>query len=210
MEPNAPWDEIARLYRDLSIPFKDLSARFGLTTRELSVEARQRGWPKREELRRKARAPVRKLKAGKTGKAGQRQSKNAKVARPGDAVTDEPAPAAVSPAAAQANTAAAAKPKTAHPRALVRRVYNTIEKELSKLDEHDGASSQDRERASRALSQLLNSLEKAVEMQREISTDDGRKRTTAKDKEAMKHAEDLRREIADRIERIQRARPAAK
>ncbi len=106
----------------------------------------------------------------------------------------------------------AAKPPArprAKPNALVQRVYNTIDSELSKLEQQKGLTSQDRERASRALSQMVNALEKAVEMQRDImkSKPAG---SDARNKEALAHAEDLRREIADRLERLNRKRPAGR
>jgi hypothetical protein len=95
----------------------------------------------------------------------------------------------------------------AKPNALVQRVYNTIDGELTKLEKQKGLTSQDRERASRALSQMVNALEKAVEMQREMTK---RKPTggDARSKEALAHAEDLRREIAERLERLNRKRAA--
>jgi hypothetical protein len=99
-----------------------------------------------------------------------------------------------------------AKRKTSHkPKDLVQKVYDTINTELSKLDQHRGASSQDRERASRALSQMVNSLEKAIEMQRQIAQDKGGA-AALKDTEALRDAEDLRRQIAERLERINRQR----
>ena len=64
---------------------------------------------------------------------------------------------------------AKSKPVAAKPRSLVQRVYNTIDSELTKLEKQKGLTSQDRERASRALSQMVNALEKAVEMQRDIT-----------------------------------------
>lgn len=87
----------------------------------------------------------------------------------------------------------------------MQRVYNAIDGELEKLEKQKGLTSQDRERASRALSQMVNALEKAVEMQREMTK---RKATggDAKSKEALAHAEDLRREIAERLERLNRKR----
>jgi cellobiose-specific phosphotransferase system component IIA len=95
------------------------------------------------------------------------------------------------------------------PIVLVQRVYKTIDSELTKLEAQKGVTSQDRERASRALSQMVNSLEKAVEMQREM-TKVTSKGSVAKHKEALAHAEDLRREIAQRLERLQRQRPLSK
>ena len=97
----------------------------------------------------------------------------------------------------------------AKPMVLVQRVYNTIDGELTKLEKQKGASSQDRERASRALSQMVSSLEKAVEIQCEM-TKATSKGSAAKDKEALAHAEDLRRAIAQRLERLQRQRALGK
>ena len=101
------------------------------------------------------------------------------------------------------------KPVAAKPRSLVQRVYNTIDSELTKLEKQKGLTSQDRERASRALSQMVNALEKAVEMQRDI-TKTKSSGGDARNKEALAHAEDLRREIADRLERLNRKRSAGR
>jgi hypothetical protein len=106
-------------------------------------------------------------------------------------------------------TKAKSKPVAAKPRSLVQRVYNTIDSELAKLEKQKGLTSQDRERASRALSQMVNALEKAVEMQRDI-TKTKSSGGDARNKEALAHAEDLRREIADRLERLNRKRPAGR
>jgi cellobiose-specific phosphotransferase system component IIA len=97
------------------------------------------------------------------------------------------------------------KKNTPTKKSLVQRVYNTIDGELTKLEAQKGLTSQDRERASRALSQMVNALEKAVEMQREM-TKTKRSGGDARSKEALAHAEDLRREIAERLERLNRKR----
>ena len=88
------------------------------------------------------------------------------------------------------------------------KVLGTIDGELTKLEEHTGKSSQDRERASRALSQMVMSLEKTVDMQRQIARD---KNATSgvKDKEAMRTADDMRRRLAERLERLAREKGAA-
>lgn len=106
-------------------------------------------------------------------------------------------------AKSESKSKSASPPK---PRALVRRIYKTIDGELTKLEAHRGTSSQDRERASRALSQMVSSLEKAIDMQRDIAGK-GRNKSS-KDKEALAHAEDLRRQIAERLERLNRKRDA--
>ncbi len=94
---------------------------------------------------------------------------------------------------------------TPSPTGLLKLVYGTIQKELGKLERQSGDQSQDRERASRALSQIMNSLEKAVEMQRGIAKDNTRG-GGKKDKEALRNAENLRKEIVERIERFRAAR----
>ena len=143
-----------------------------------------------------------------------RARSDTKTPEPGkpEAETESPAP---KPKPIPKSAASAAKPKAtastpatrtrAKPNALVQRVYNTIDGELTKLEKQKGLTSQDRERASRALSQMVNALEKAVEMQRVMTK---RKSTggDAKSKEALAHAEDLRREIAERLERLNRKR----
>jgi hypothetical protein len=120
-----------------------------------------------------------------------------------------PRPAAGSPEECRTAPSKKAKPPAtrtrAKPNALVQRVYNTIDGELAKLEKQKGLTSQDRERASRALSQMVNALEKAVEMQREM-TKTKRSGGDARSKEALAHAEDLRREIAERLERLNRKR----
>jgi len=112
------------------------------------------------------------------------------------------------PAAGSRNASRRTQAKTAPTKkTLVQRVYNTIDGELTKLEKQKGLTSQDRERASRALSQMVNALEKAVEMQREMT----KTKTSgggAKSRESLAHAEDLRREIAERLERLNRKRAA--
>ncbi len=177
--PTAPWEEIALAYADASSSLDDIAAPFVLTQAQLTAAARRFKWPPRT-------APSSKTRAVKTRVAGPSPRKTAK------------------PPAKRAVKRAAVRPKD-----LVVRIYNTIDKELTKLEKQKGASSQDRERASRALSQMVSSLEKAVEMQREI-TKDKTPAVNRRDKEALKHAEELRLEIADRLERLHRKRATAK
>ena len=110
-----------------------------------------------------------------------------------------------------ANTSASSEPKKPAPKpiALVLRLYKTIEGELAKLENQRGTSSQDRERASRALSQTANSMEKAFEMHRVIAKN-SKRGDGATNKEALAHAEDLRRQIAERLERLRLGRVVEK
>lgn len=195
MEHEAPWDEIARAWQDGAITIAQIADQYGLTRVQLSRAAKERGWPARAQLR-SARA------SSGTRKTAAKRSPTKTAAAP------RKTPKASDQGASTAK-AARPRPKSVNAKTLVNRIYSTIDKELSKLEQHDGESSQDRERASRALSQMVNSLEKAVDMQREITKAQGRTKASGKDKEALKHAEELRREIADRLERLQRKRTAA-
>jgi hypothetical protein len=156
-----------------------------------------------------ARRPASRVRATKTAASNDDDPSGAPKTR--QLAGKKPKPASAnedSPATTTAPRTKAAPPSSrtrARPGALVQRVYNTIDGELTKLEKQKGLTSQHRERASRALSQMVNALEKAVEMQRDMTK---RKPTggDAKSKEALAHAEDLRREIAERLERLNRKR----
>jgi hypothetical protein len=199
MEQEAPWDEIARAWHDPAMPVAQTATRYGLSVSELCKAAKARGWLPRARV---TRTNLREMGA-KVASAGTNRTRKTQM-RPKPAKTQ-------ASETGKARAAAAAKPraKSVNAKTLVTRIYSTIDKELSKLEQHDGESSQDRERASRALSQMVNSLEKAVDMQREMTKANGRPQVSGKEKEALKHAEELRREIANRLERLQRKRSAS-
>jgi hypothetical protein len=170
------WAEVRQRYPDRSYKLSEIAELVGLSTISLSLEAKRRGWPMRTE----PKAKTSKTKTSKT-----------KTSKPGAASSQLPAKE---------------KPKKAPKESdLLGHVRSTIEGELTKLDKQTGDTSQDRERASRALSQMVNSLEKAIDMQREIAKDTT-KGAAKKNKEELAHAEDLRRAIAERIEGLQRKR----
>ena len=133
------------------------------------------------------------------------EARRRRVAR-GSAVATPDAPAA---RGASADKKQPAKKSKARPEVLVQHVYDAIDGELTKLEEQVGLKSQDRERASRALSQMVSSLEKAVEMQRAMAKDK-KKGASPKDLEALRHAEDMRKEIAERLERVRSGRQTSK
>lgn len=162
----------------------------------------------------RVRATKKAATADEAAKAKSKSKSKSATAKPAKA---KPTKSVAANKSAIETTRAAAGPRNASRRAptkntptkksLVQRVYNTIDGELTKLEKQKGLTSQDRERASRALSQMVNALEKAVEMQREMTktkaTGGG-----AKSRESLAHAEDLRREIAERLERLNRKRAA--
>ncbi len=201
MEHEAPWDEIARAWHDGAMSIAQIADRHGLTQGQLRHAAKARGWLARGDVKRAQTASRRKAAANKPPAK--------KTVTPRRKPKEAAADAEPDPPPAKSGKAGKPRAKAVNAKTLVTRIYTTIDKELSKLEQHDGESSQDRERASRALSQMVNSLEKAVDMQREITKAQGRAQASGKDKEALKHAEELRREIADRLERLQRKRSAA-
>lgn len=170
---------LARDYRDGTVPYAELAKSSGLTRFQFQALVKQENWGPRP--------------------------KPDKSATEGDASAE---PAAVKTKSAKAKQKNSKRPaKVAIEIALVQRIYRTLWSELQKLDEQVGSKSQDRERASRALSQLVTSMEKAVNMQKAIEKNKTRE-DNPKDKEALANAEDLRRKIAERLERLHQARLA--
>lgn len=191
----AVWAKVEKLYPDKSQNLVRLAALVGLTSIALSQEAKKRGWTMRT-LPRIAPQEDSQVVAPGSPKGGRKAQTRS-------------APRIASGSPKGSRNAQTRKSPSKKPSALVQRVYDTIDGELTKLEEQTGVSSQDRERASRALSQMVSSLEKAVEMQREM-TKATAKGSGTKNQEALAHAEDLRRSIAERLERLQRQRPIGK
>lgn len=187
---------LQRLYLDAANPYAALVAESGLNRFEFQGLVKAENWGKRTKA-----AKVLKAKAVPERAA----ASNDNDAEPGPG--DEVAQPIVKPRTPKGGSKRSGRKRklTPSPTGLLKLVYGTIEKELGKLERQSGDQSQDRERASRALSQIMNSLEKAVEMQRGIAKDNTRG-GGKKDKEALRNAEDLRKEIVERIERFRAAR----
>ncbi len=179
---------LQRLYLDAANPYAALVAESGLTRFEFQSLVKIENWGKR-------------TKAAKVLKAASNDNV-ADLGREDDVA--QPKIKLRAPKSGSKRKTLKRK-LTPSPTGLLKLVYGTIEKELGKLERQSGDKSQDRERASRALSQIMNSLEKAVEMQRGIAKDNTRG-GDKKDKEALRNAEDLRKEIVERIERFRASR----
>jgi hypothetical protein len=217
------WAAVERDWYDLTVDHLEIAESLGLTTTALKAVAKERGWPSRKKLhakqaadKRKAKAALRraKLRKATAGKEAQRQASTRKVGqrkavaaktKVSQALGEAPAPEIVSADQPEQRRVKKSAPK---PIALLRHVCSTIEGELTKLDRQSGDTSQDRERASRALSQMVNSLEKTITMQNEV-TKDTAKGSSKKQEEELAHADDLRRQIAERLERLQQKRASA-
>jgi hypothetical protein len=202
------WASVERDWFNVKVDHLDIANRLGLTTSALNAEVARRGLPTRKVIlanqaadRRQAKARQRTATARKVvpRKAAAAKKKSVKAPADGTAsgnsCTDMPKP----------KTTRKPAPK---PIALLRHVCSTIEGELTKLDQQSGDTSQDRERASRSLSQMVNSLEKTIKMQNEVIKDTA-KGSSNTEKEELAHADDLRRQIAERLERLQQKRASA-
>jgi hypothetical protein len=188
-----------QLFLEGAVPYAALVAESGLNRLEFQKFVKNEKWGKWTKA-----ANGSKAKAGpELATAG-----NDNVADAGDKGAGDVGAAAKTMRRARSNSAKQSAKKrklTPKPTGLLKLVYGTIEKELGKLEKQEGLESQDRERASRALSQIMNSLEKAVEMQREITKDEARG-GEKKDKEVLKDAEAKRKELAERIARFRASR----
>ena len=187
------WAEAERLFADPIIRVSEIAKRVGLATVRINCEAARRGWPPRPPTRKSRALP----NAGNENLAAQPSDGTDAAANVSQPTTRGRKSANVVPEPS--------KKRPPKPRDLLHHVCSTIEGELTKLDRQSGDTSQDRERASRALSQMVNSLEKTIGMQSEIEKDTT-KGAAKKNKEELAHAEDLRRAIAERLERLQRKR----
>ncbi len=189
---------VERLYFEGVVPYDALVAESGLNRFEFQKLVKNEKWGK---WRKAAENP--KAKAGpETAVTG---NDNAAGPVPAGAGAEAKTKPQARGSSAKRKRGTKKRVLTPKPTGLLKLVYGTIEKELGKLERQDGLESQDRERASRALSQIMNSLEKAVEMQREITKDEARG-GEKKDKDVLKDAEAKRKELAERIARFRASR----
>lgn len=168
------WAAVRHAYADDAAPLAEIAARFGLTPQRIVARARKEGWPARS-----ARVPAKKAKA-RTAAAS-------------------PAPGAG--AAARPS----ALPTRRAQRALIARLYRAISLKLEHMEKRmasgDARSAQDEERESRALATLISNFEKVTEAVADLDRDReaGGSRGRAG---AGADAERMRREIAERLERL--------
>ena len=182
------WADVRRAYQEGTASLKEIAARFGVTPQRIGVRAKKEGWTGREPSRRRAAATV--------------------------------APKGGTEAAAEAGTAgrdaARAPRRTALPtrsaqRTLIGRLYRAISLKLEHMEMRmasgDARSAQDEERESRALATLINNFEKVTEAVADLDRDKDAARRTGR---VGADAERMRREIAERLERLGGVGPAGR
>jgi hypothetical protein len=172
------WDEVRLAYADASRPLAEIAARFGLTPMRIGAKAKREGWPAR-----------------KAKTASVKRTKKAPVKRTKTAKPEGGAPAASRPAGSL--------PTRGAQRALIGRLYRAISLKLEHMEKRmasgEARSAQDEERESRALATLINNFEKVTEA---VAGLDNERDATRAAGRAGADAERMRREIAERLERL--------
>ena len=180
------WAAVRRAYADVALPLSEIAARHGLTPLAIGARASREGWPGREERRRKAGGSARRSKAKKAHASATPEGKRA---------------------------AKGGLPTRGAQRALIGRLYRAISLKLDHMEKRmasgEARSAQDEERESRALATLISNFEKVTEAVAGLDTDRDAARAPGT---AGADAERMRREIAERLERLgsggaPRARP---
>ena len=180
------WARLRRAYETTSEPLKDMAGRSGVTVQRLVARARKEGWAAR------AAAPRERTRKAAPSGVGSTRSLAAAKANP----------AAVPPRRA-------GLPTRHTQRALIGRLFRAISLKLEHMEERmasgEARSAQDEERESRALATLISNFEKVTEAGAELDKDRDTARAAGT---AGADAERMRREIAERLERLGGVGPA--
>ena len=176
----ATWAEVRRAYTGGSEPLKAIAARFGLTPQRIGLKAKREGWTRSGPARSTA-APA-----------------------PEDTVQDQP------PARRTASRGRrGALPTRSAQKAVIARLYRAITLKLEHMEMRmasgEARSAQDEERESRALATLISNFEKVTEAVAELDRERDAVRAAGR---AGTDAERMRREIAERLERLGGGRPS--
>lgn len=186
------WADVRLAYADGATPLKDIAARFGLTPQRIGTKAKKEGW---------TRSPGPAPEKG-AGRKRATRSKPARV-RPGIA----PADAAKSGSEKQSGRL----PTRAAQKAVIARLYRAITVKLEHMEKRmasgEDRSAQDEERESRALATLINTFEKVTEAVTGLEHERGAGRARSA---AGADAERMRREIAERLERLGGSGPTSR
>ncbi len=230
----AAWAEIERLYRTGVEPISNIAIRFGIGVRSIHAMRKARGWPPRCGKAAAGARRKRMVSEPKRTRCRGEKAANPGRAPAGDAAEPGPVVVGVTVDAAARETSTppvnaspppAAKPATR--KALVRRLYRAIDVKLQRLERRMTSGEEptiaDSERETRELAHMIRSFEKVTEVAADIAQDTGRHaskpaggsaRAAARKQPAEAYvsadAERMRHEIAQRLERLHRARAAGK
>ncbi|MCC7250532.1 hypothetical protein [Hyphomicrobium sp.] len=167
------WAAVRRAYADASVPLAEIAKRFGVTPMRIGARAKREGWAGREE------------RAGKTKGGAAKAGKS---------------PAPVTPLSKRSRRDAL--PTRGAQASLIGRLYRAISLKLEHMEKRMASgevrSAQDEERESRALATLISNFEKVTEAVAGLDENRDAARTAG----AGADAERMRREIAERLERL--------
>ncbi len=195
------WADIRRAYAESSESVAAIARAAGVSASAVYRLARLEGWSQRSGGR----------AAGKNAALAAAAGCDAAVGC--DAGRPKPAPGAKAPAGAavakskraNGNKMGGAGKGAAKPTSVVKRLYRAIDLKLKRLEERmqssDELSAADSEREARELSSMIRSFEKVTEVAADI---DKRRKPVASERKPVRpeDAERMRREIAERLERL--------
>lgn len=175
--------EIRRLYETGEISIRAVAERAGVSTATLSRRAKAEGWHR----------------AKPTAKPAPSKAASAETTAPGTA------PASHDPQPSEAAAAPPRLPTRKAQKELATRLYRALIKKLDQMETRmangEDRTAQDEERETRALGTMIRNFEKVTEAVSDID----RRRQAAKPasaRSAGSDAERMRREIAERLERL--------
>ena len=180
------WAAVRLAYEDAEASLKEIAARFGLTPQRIGIRAKKEGWTARGTHR--TRSATASKKSGKSEDAA------------GCVATEAEQPRA---------RRSAGLPTRGAQRALIGRLYRAISLKLEHMEMRmasgEARSAQDEEREGRALATLISNFEKVTEAVAELDRDKDAARAAGR---IGADAERMRREIAERLERLGGVGPA--
>ncbi|HRO51484.1 MAG TPA: hypothetical protein PLW75_15205 [Hyphomicrobium sp.] len=183
------WADVRRAYEDGAASLKEIGARFGVTPQRIGVQAKKEGWRGREPSRRRADA------------VASKEKNVVEAAADEEALSGEKA----------STRRRATLPTRGAQRALIGRLYRAISLKLEHMEMRMASgkarSAQDEERESRALATLISNFEKVTEAVADLDRDKDAARRTGR---VGADAERMRREIAERLERLGGVGPAGR
>ena len=181
------WAEVRRAYEAGTVTLKEIGAEFGMTPQRIGARAKKEGW------------------------SGQARSRRRAAAVPPEAKDAVEADAEGKPDDEAPTRRRTALPTRRAQRALIGRLYRAISLKLEHMEMRMASgkarSAQDEERESRALATLISNFEKVTEAVADLDRDKDAARSTGR---VGADAERMRREIAERLERLGGVGPAGR
>ena len=172
------WANVRRAYEDGQVSLAEIAQRFALSSQRIVARARKEGWTARQR-------PGKGRASSRSRSAEERDASAGRAAKRSDTL-----------------------PTRGAQRALIGRLYRAISLKLEHMEKKmasgEARSAQDEERESRALATLINNFEKVTEAVAGLDKD----RSATRAAGVGADAERMRREIAERLERLGGGGPA--